>query len=234
MGTPGRLVWDKLEERQFEGGVDQVVIYYPNATTGVYDDGEVWNGCTNVDNSPSGGEATAFWADNMKYAELDSTEEWAGTVNAYTYPERFGQCDGSYELATGVSIGQQSRKSFGLSYRTKVGNAQDGFKSYIIHCVYGCKAAPSQKTYNTINDSPEIIEFSWALTTTPVQVPGCKPTASLDIDSAKVGQAGMTAIENVLYGTDPTTDPVSAGTVPRLPLPAEIAQIISSAIQAAG
>lgn len=226
-----RVKWDVESERQFEGGTDRGMLYYPDST-GAYIDGEVWNGLTSVDESPSGGEATAFWADNIKYAELMSKEEWAGTVNAYSYPVKFGQCDGSYELTPGVTIGQQERKPFGMTYRTKKGNARDGFNSFIVHCIYGCKAAPSQKTYNTVNDSPEIVEFSWSITTTPVEVPGKDPTASLEIDYSKLNAAAITAIENVLYGTDGGTE--SEGTSPRLPLPAEIAQIISEATQAAG
>ena len=169
-----------------------------------------------------------------------STEEWAGTVNAYTYPERFGQCDGSYELTPGVTIGQQERKSFGFSYRSKIGNARDGFNNYIVHLIYGAKAAPSQKTYNTVNDSPEIVEFSWSITTTPVEVPGKKPTASLEIDYSKITQAAITAIETVLYGQDAVEADVEHNieaqpdVKPRLPLPAEVAQIISEATNAAG
>ncbi len=234
-----RAKWDVESERKYEGGTDRGMIYYPD-NTGAYADGEAWNGLTSVDESPSGGEATAFWADNIKYAELMSKEEWAGTINAYSYPERFGQCDGSYELTPGVTIGQQERKSFGFAYRTKVGNARDGWSNYIVHLIYGAKAAPSQKTYNTINDSPEIVEFSWSVTTTPVEVPGKDPTASLDIDYSKLTNAAITAIETVLYGQDAVEADVEHNieaqedVKPRLPLPAEVAKIISEATNAAG
>lgn len=216
---PGRIKWDQTGERFYETGVNQGVLYLQD-TTGAYNNGVAWNGLTTVTESPSGAEATALYADNIKYLNLYSTEEFGATIEAYTYPDEFAQCDGSAEIATGVSIGQQPRKTFGLSYRTAVGNdieAQD--YGYKLHLIYGAMAAPSEKAYSTINDSPEAITFSWEITTTPVNVEGFEPTASIVIDSTKIDTDKMTALEDVLYGSDTAA--------PRLPLPDEIAEIMS-------
>lgn len=213
------LIWDKVGERLFETGVDRGVLYPYKQEA--YQKGVVWNGLTNVNESPSGAEATPLWADNIKYLNLMSAEEFGATIEAYMYPDEFAECDGSAEIAPGVTIGQQKRKMFGFSYRTKIGSDTEGNdKGYKIHLVYGALASPSDKSYGTINDSPEAITFSWTVTTTPVNVTGFKPTAHLVIDSTKVNDAAkMKAIEDVLYGT--------AVTDARLPLPDEVAEIIT-------
>lgn len=213
-----RLVWDQIGERLYETGVKQGVLYPMNG--GAYPLGVAWNGLVSVTESPSGAESTPIYADDGKYLNLMSAEEFAATLEAYTYPSAFGQCDGSASLGAGVSIGQQSRKPFGLSYRTSLGNDSVGADyGYKIHLIYGANAAPSEKGYQTVNDSPEAITFSWELNTTPVTVTGFKPTASLVIDSTTTEAAKLTAIEDLLYGT--------AGTSPRLPLPDEIASILA-------
>lgn len=211
------LTWDAVGERFYETGVDHGVLYIPNA--GVYDAGYAWNGLTAVNESPSGAEASPQYADNIKYLNLMSAEEFGATVEAYTYPIQFAQCDGTATPSAGVSIGQQPRKTFGLSYRTKIGNDVSADLGYKLHLVYGAMAAPSEKAYATINDSPEAVAFSWELTTTPVSVTGYKPTAVLTIDSTKVNAANLTALEDALYGT--------AGTSPRLPLPDEVVTIFA-------
>lgn len=224
--TVGRLVWDKTGERYYETGVEKGVLY--PVTGGAYGAGVVWNGLTGVTESPSGAEATALYADNIKYLNLMSAEEFGATIEAYTYPDEFAECDGSASIATGVNIGQQTRKTFGLSYVTRKGNDVDGTdKGYIIHLIYGCMASPSEKAYATINDSPEAITFSWEVTTTPVNVSGFKPTASLTIDSTKVDAEKLKAFEDILYGKDATQEPSAAGVVARLPLPDEIATIFA-------
>lgn len=218
-----KLVWDQTGERLYETGVKQGVLYIP--TDGVYSKGVAWNGLTAVTESPSGAEATALYADDIKYLNLMSTEEFGATIEAYTYPDEFAECDGSASLAEGVSIGQQARKTFGLCYRTTLGNDVDGNDhGYKLHIIYGCLAAPSEKAYATINDSPEAITFSWEITTTPVNVTGHKPTASITIDSTKVDATKLTALEKVLYGSD--EEPAAE---PRLPLPDEIATMMSTA-----
>jgi hypothetical protein len=214
-----KLVWDKTEERIFETGVDKGVLYPFNTTTKAYDKGVVWNGLTGVTESPSGAEATPLYADNIKYLNLLSAEEFGATVEAYTYPDEFGECNGEANIVNGVVAGQQKRKMFGMSYQTKVGNADDPEAGYKIHLIYGAKAAPSEKAYATVNDSPEAITFSWEISTTPVDVPGLKPTAELTIDSTKVDAAKLKALEDILYGT--------AETEARLPLPEEIARIFN-------
>lgn len=204
------LTWDNVGERVYETGVDHGVLYIP--TAGVYDNGVAWNGLTGVTESPSGAEATATYADNIKYLNLISAEQFGATITAYTYPDEFGQFDGTAEPQPGIKIGQQSRKTFGLSYRTLVGNDVDGTDAgYKLHLVYGAQAAPSEKAYATVNDTPEAIEFSWEISTTPVAVTGHKPTATITIDSTKVDPADLLALENMLYGT--------AGTDPQLPSP---------------
>jgi len=212
-----KLVWDKTDERIFETGVDKGVLYPFNTESKAYDKGVVWNGLTGVTESPSGAEATPLYADNIKYLNLLSAEEFGATVEAYTYPDEFGECNGEANIAAGVVAGQQKRKTFGMSYQTKVGNADDPEAGYKIHLIYGAKAAPSEKAYATVNDSPEAITFSWELTTTPVDVPSLKPTASLVIDSTKVDATKLKALEDILYGTEDAEA--------RLPLPTEIARI---------
>lgn len=214
-----KLVWDKTGERLYETGVKQGVLY-PQATDGKYPKGVAWNGLTTVTESPSGAEATPLYADDIKYLNLISTEELGGTIEAYTYPDEFAECDGSAAIATGVYIGQQPRKTFGLSYRTTLGNDVDSnAHGYKLHLVYGALAAPSEKAYATINDSPEAITFSWEFSTTPVNVDGFKPTANIVIDSTKVKAENLANLEKILYGD---TD-----TEARLPLPDEVAQIMS-------
>lgn len=223
-----KLVWDKTGERFYETGVSQGVLY-PQATGGTYPKGVAWNGLTAVTESPSGAEATALYADDIKYLNLLSTEEFGATVEAYTYPKEFEACDGSASLAEGVTIGQQKRQSFGMCYRTVLGNdTENNEHGYKLHIIYGAQAAPSEKAYATINDSPEAITFSWELTTTPVSVTGYKPTASLTIDSTKVDPTQLSELEEILYGKDPTGPETQDGVEPRLPLPDEIAEIFSA------
>lgn len=221
-----KIVWDKAAEHIYETGVDHGVLY-PQKETGKYDKGVAWNGLTAVTESPSGAEATDLYADNIKYLSLLSAETFAATIEAYTYPDEFAALDGSGELTTGVMIGQQARSAFGLCYRTQVGNDVKGSDyGYKLHIIYGAKASPSEKAYSTINDSPEAITFSWELSTTPVAVEGFKPTASLVIDSIKVGAEKMAKLEAKLYGTDAGSDSGSA-TEPTLPLPNEIKTLLS-------
>lgn len=215
-----KLVWDQTNERLYETGVKMGVVY-PQATGGTYPMGVAWNGLTAVTESPSGAEATALYADDSKYLNLMSAEEFAATIEAYTYPDEFAECDGSAELAKGVAIGQQKRKAFGLCYRTVLGNDVDGNDyGYKLHIIYGAMAAPSEKAYATINDSPEAITFSWELSTTPVSVDGFKPTASITIDSAKADPTKLEALEKILYGSEEAEA--------RLPLPNEIATLMAA------
>ena len=215
-----KLIWDKAGSRLFETGVDKGVLY-PQGENGTYPKGVAWSGLTGVTESPSGAEPTALYADNIKYLNILSTEEFAATVEAYTYPDEFAECDGSAELAKGVSIGQQKRKMFGMSYQTKLGNDTDGNDhGYKIHIIYGALAAPSEKGYATVNDSPDAITFSWELSTTPVNVDGYEPTASVVIDSTKVEPEKLAALEKVLYG--------DTSAEARLPLPDEIKTIITT------
>lgn len=214
-----KLVWNEAGKRLYETGVDRGVLYVSDGN-GRYQKGVVWNGLVSVNESPSGAEATPLYAGNVKYVELMSNEEFGASIEAYTYPEEFEQCDGSAELADGITIGQQPRKSFGLCYRTKIGNDTAGDEhGYKIHLIYGAKAAPTEKSYTTINDSPEAITFSWEITTTPIEVAGYKPTATLTIDSTKVTPTALTAIETKLYG-----DTTGEAT---LPTPAEILTLIA-------
>lgn len=213
-----KLSWDKSGERFYETGVKNGVLYVQNA--GAYPKGVAWNGLTAVTESPSGAEATPLYADDIKYLELTSEEEFGGTIEAYTYPDEFAECDGSAELATGVKISQQKRKAFGLVYKTTLGNDEDGNDhGYKLHLVYGCKAAPSEKAYATINDSPEAITFSWEFTTTPVAVTGHKPTAHIEIDSTKADPTCLAALEAKLFGTE--TDE------PQLPLPDDVKTLMT-------
>jgi len=194
------LTWDQVGERLYETGVDHGVLYLPD-DTGVYNTGFAWNGLTTVTESPSGAESSPQYADNIKYLNMVSAEEFGATIEAFTYPEEFGQCDGTALPSPGVAVGQQGRKMFGLSYRTRVGNDVDGTEfGYKLHLLYGCQAAPSEKAYATINDSPEAISFSWEVTSTPAPVSGYKPTSLIVIDSTTVDSADLTALEDLLYG----------------------------------
>ena len=216
------LTWDQVGERLYETGVDRGVLYIPNGS-GVYDTGVAWNGLTAVTESPAGAEASPQYADNIKYLNLVSAEEFGGTVEAFTYPEEFGQCDGTAAPAPGVLLGQQGRKTFGLTYRTRVGNDLDGVDhGYKIHMMYGALAAQSEKAYATINDSPEAITFSWEVATTPVLVDGYKPTSVIVVDSTEVSASDLGDLEEILYG--------SAGVDPRLPLPTEVISLFAGSI----
>ena len=216
-----KLVWDESGKRVYETGVRNGVLYV-QGESGSYEKGVAWNGLTAVTESPSGAEPTALYADDIKYLELFSAEEFGATIEAYTYPEEFEACDGSASLGKGVTIGQQDRKAFGICYRTIVGNDVKGNEhGYKLHLVYGAKAKPSEKAYATVNDSPEAVTFSWEVTTTPVNVAGFKPTASVTIDSTKIEPGKLKAIEDKLYGTQDQE--------PALPLPDEIKQIIAGA-----
>jgi len=198
------LTWDQVGERLYETGVDHGVLYIPDQA-GVYNTGVAWNGLTTVTESPSGAEPNAQYADNIKYLNLISAEEFGATIEAFTYPEEFAQCDGTDVPAPGVSVGQQGRKMFGLSYRTRVGNDVDGTEhGYKLHLIYGAQASPSEKAYATINDSPEAISFSWDVTTTPVPVTGHKPTSLLVVDSTVVDAADLASLEALLYGNGAT------------------------------
>lgn len=206
-----KLVWDEAGKHLFETGVDHGVLF-PQAANGTYENGVAWNGLTGVTESPSGAEPNNLYADNIKYLSLYSLEEFGATIEAYTYPDEFAECDGSASLAEGITVGQQPRKSFGLAYRTRIGNDAAGSDyGYKIHLIYGCMASPSERAYASINDSPDAITFSWEITTTPVAVKGFKPTACVVIDSTKVDADKLTAFEKTLYGDDSTE--------PTLPLP---------------
>jgi hypothetical protein len=224
-----RLKWDQVGERLYETGVDHGVLYIPD-NTGAYEDGFPWNGLTTVTESPSGAESNKQYADNIEYLNLLSAEQFGATIEAFTYPDEFGQCDGTAEPTPGLKIGQQNRKSFGLSYRTRLGNDQEGTDfGYKLHLVYGCLAAPSEKAYGTVNDSPEAISFSWEVSTTPVEVGTIsgvdyKPSASLTLDSTQVDATALAALEDILYGT--------AGGDARLPLPAEVAALFTGTVTA--
>ena len=215
-----KIVWDQTGERLYETGVKRGVLYVQDSG-GTYPKGVAWNGLTAVTESPSGAEATPLYADDIKYLNLISTEELDGTIEAYTYPDEFAECDGSASIATGVYIGQQSRKTFGMCYTTTVGNDVDSnAHGYKLHLIYGALASPSEKAYSTINDSPEAITFSWEFSTTPVNVTGFKPTANIVIDSTKATPEKMAALEKILYGY---TD-----VEPRMPLPNEVAQVMTA------
>ena len=222
------LVWDQNGQRLYETGTRHGVIYVRD-TTGAYPVGVVWNGLISVTESPSGAEATALYADDMKYLNLMSKEEFGATIEAYTYPDEFAECDGSAEIATGVMIGQQTRKPFGFCYRTIIGNDTEyDNHGYKLHIIYNALAAPSEKAYATQSDTPEAITFSWELTTSPEPVTGHNPTAYLSIDSTKVDATKLKTLEDILYGTDATTgDTPTEATVARLPLPDENATIFA-------
>lgn len=209
-----KLKWDQTGERFYETGVDKVVLF-PMESTGEYGQGVAWNGISAVNESPSGAEPTALYANNGKYLNLISNEDFAATIEAYTYPDEFEECDGSKEIAPGVVIGQQKRKVFGLAYRTLLGNDVDGNDhGYKLHLVYGCLAAPSEHNHSTVNDSPEAGTMSWSVSTTPVEVADAKPTATVTIDSTKADKAKLKKLEDMLYGTDQAES--------KLPLPAEV------------
>lgn len=215
-----RLLWDQVGERIYETGVDMGVLYTPDGL-GAYDTGFVWNGLVTVSESPTGAEPTPMYADNIKYLNLVSTEWFGATIEAYTYPDEFAQFDGTAEPEPGVLIGQQTRGTFGLAYRTLIGDdvvATD--LGYKIHLIYGALAMPTEKAYGTVNESPEIVTFSWELTTTPVAVPGYKPTASLTVDSTKVDSVKLAAFEDILYG--------DATLTARLPLPDEVFTLLAA------
>lgn len=218
--TSKALVWDAAGKRFYETGVKKGVLYVQD-DKGTYPKGVAWNGLTGVTESPSGAEANPIYADDMKYLNLYSAEEFGATIEAYTYPDEFAECDGSAELTAGVTIGQQKRKAFGMCYRTVLGNDVTGEDyGYKLHIIYGAMASPSEKAYATVNDSPEAITFSWEVTTTPVNVEGMKPTASLVIDSTKVDASKLSALEAILYGSESAD--------PRLPLPNEIKTLMAT------
>ena len=215
-----KLVWDKTGERFYETGVKNCALYVRDSA-GTYPKGVPWNGITAITESPSGAEATPLYADDIKYLNLISNEEFGATIEAYTYPEEFAACDGSAELVKGVTIGQQPRKSFGLAYKTTLGNDVDNNDyGYKLHLIYGCLAAPSEKAYATINDSPEAITFSWEITTTPVEAKGFKPTSHIEINSKKVDAEKLATLEAKLFG--------AAETEAMLPLPDDVATILGA------
>lgn len=216
-----KLVWDQTGQKTYETGVKNGVLYVQN-DEGLYPKGVAWNGLTSVSESPSGAEQTALYADDAKYLNLTSAEEFGATIEAYTYPDEFAECDGSAELADGVFIGQQNRKSFGMVYKTTLGNdIKQNEYGYKLHIIYGALAKPSERSYATINDSPEAITFSWELSTTPVAVAGHKPTASMVIDSTKANPEKLAALEAILFGDDDTEA--------RLPLPEEVFELMKNA-----
>lgn len=214
-----KIVWDKTGERLYETGLDHGVLYLPQEN-GTYGAGVPWNGLTAVNESPSGAEPTPLYADNIKYLNLVSVEELGGTIEAYMYPDEFAQCNGEIELAKGVKMGQQTRKSFGLSYRTRIGNdVKKDELGYKLHLLYGAQAAPSERAYTTVNESPEAMTMSWTYTTTAVEVPGFKPTALITIDSTKCDPLKLAALEAVLYGAGEDSEP-------SLPLPAALVALV--------
>lgn len=217
-----KLTWDKTGERIYETGVDQGVLYVES--NGGYPTGVAWNGLISVTESPSGAEANAFYADNIKYLNLVSAEDFGASIEAYTYPPEFEGCDGTAEIAEGVKIGQQKRSRFGLCYRTRIGNDVDGDEhGYKLHLIYGATATPSERAYQTVNDSPEPNTFSWEISTTPVSVKDHKPTACLTIDSTTADSTKLAQLEAILYGSDGS----SSENGPRMPLPDEIATIFA-------
>ena len=223
-----KIVWDKTGERTYETGIDRGVLY-PQAIGGTYPKGVAWNGLTTVTESPSGAEANPQYADNIKYLNLISAEEFGATVEAFTYPDEFAICDGSAEPSVGLVLGQQARKQFGLCYRTVLGNDTEGQDhGYKLHLIYNALAAPSEKGYSSINDSPEAISFSWEISTTPIEIDGYRPAASITIDSTKVDKTKLAALEVILYGKDAAIDPAAEAVDPRLPLPAEIITLLKT------
>jgi hypothetical protein len=220
-----KVTWDQVGDRTYETGVDHGVLFIPDSG-GVYDTGFAWNGLTTVTEKPTGADANPQYADNIKYLNLIAAEEFGATIEAFTYPLEFAQCDGTAAPTPGVTVGQQTRKSFGLAYRTLLGNDIDGSDyGYKLHLVYGALASPTEKAHATVNDKPEAMAFSWDVTTTPVEVPGYKPTAVMSIDSTVVDAGGLASLENVLYG--------SAGVDPRLPTPEEVIGFFSGTVTVA-
>ena len=216
------LVWDQVGQRFYETGVDRGVLYIPDSA-GAYNKGYAWNGLTTITEKPSGADASPQYADNIKYLNLVAAEQFGATIEAFTYPDQFAQCDGTATPAAGLSVGQQSRKTFGLAYRTRVGNDIDGSDhGYKLHLIYGALAAPSEKAYATINDSPEALAFSWDVSTTPVPVPNMKPTSLLTIDSTKVDAAKLAQLEGMLYG--------STGVDPQLPTPGTVIALFTGVV----
>ena len=235
-----KLTWDQTSERLYETGVSKGVLYVVDSN-GDYGDGVAWNGLTAVNESPSGAEANPVYADNIKYLNLISTEYYGATIEAYTYPPEFAECDGSAEIATGIMIGQQKRKMFGFSYQSVIGNDTENTSyGYKIHLIYGAMAAPTERGYNTIGETPEAMTMSWEISTTPVEVPGFLPTASMVIDSTKINSAKLAELEAILYGTNAVAADaehnISAvdATSPRLPLPAEVIELMTPSNQAGG
>lgn len=223
-----KVVWDDIGEKKYELGVDHGMLYPMVANA--YTNGVPWNGLTGVTESPSGAEANKNYADNIEYANILSAEEFGATIEAYTFPDEFKACDGYAEIAKGVSIGQQNRAKFGFSYRTKIGNDTEGQDlGYKIHVVYGAQASPSERSYSSVNDSPELTSLSWEITTTPVPVPGFRPSATLVFDSTVMTAAEMKIVEDALYGVDGTSE-TDTGTEPRLPMPAEFIQLLNAPV----
>lgn len=219
-----KLEWDKTGEREYETGVSNCALYVRDSK-GTYPKGVAWNGISSISESPSGAEANPIYADNIKYLNLISVEEYAATIEAFMYPDEFEECDGTKELTPGVTIGQQERKTFGLAYKTLLGNDTDGdAHGYKIHIIYGALASPSEKSHETVNDSPEAASFSWEINTTPVEVTGAKPTASLEIDSTKSDPTKLAALEKILFGSDEGESATA-----RLPLPDEIKTLMTAA-----
>lgn len=213
MATPKPLVWDEIGKRLYETGVDHGVLFVAKGEW--YDKGVAWNGLTNVNESPSGADQTALYADNIKYLNLTSAEDFGCTIEAYTYPDEWMECDGSAEATPGVVLGQQNRKGFAFSYRSRIGNDTEGDNlGYKLHLIYGCKASPSERSYSTVNDSPEAISFSWTVTTTPITVEDYRPTSIITIDSTKVDPEKLAAFEKVLYGSEEADS--------KMPTPAEV------------
>lgn len=216
-----KLVWDAVGDKRYERGVSKGVLF-PTKSDGSYDVGVAWNGLTNVNESPDGGEATDMWADNIKYGTLRSVENHKGSIEAYTYPDEFAECDGNAEPVPGLRLGQQTRKPFGLSYRTEIGSDSNPELGYKIHLVYGATASPSEKTHETVNDSSDISPISWDYETVPVAVDGYKPMAHLEIDSTKVDPTKLAQLEAKLYGSE-TEDP-------KLPMPAEVISMLTTGV----
>ncbi len=232
-----KIIWDAAGKHQYETGVSKGVLYPMNETGDAYNTGVAWNGLSSVSESPEGAEVSSIYADNQKYLNLISVEDFKGSIDAYTYPDEFAECDGSVSIATGITIGQQTRKKFAVCYRTEVGNDLNSEAGYKIHIVYNCLASPSERSYETVNDSPEAITFSWEFSTTPVGVEGYKPTAIVTIDSTKMTteklKKALAQIEAKLYGTDASADPEVQATEPTLLMPNEIMAIVKAAEQAA-
>lgn len=224
-----RCKWDEIGERYYEAGADRGVVY-PIQSDGLYTKGAPWNGLIGVNESPSGAEAKPLWANNHKYLTLISAEEYGGTIKAYTYPDEFAECDGTAQPVKGVKLGQQKRKPFGFCYRTLLGNDTENEKhGYVLHLVYGAQASPTDKEHNTLDDDPDAIEMSWEFSTTPVNVTGFDPVASMEIDSTTVDAEKLAALEDILYGKDPTTEDGTDGLDARLPFPDEVIELLKAA-----